>query len=221
MMFWKKKKYQDFPDFWKTYQQYFQVKTGGKLIDETRFVALDTETTGMDTKEDRILSIGAIAVNHLKIDVVDQLEMYIYQEIFKAKSVHIHGIRKNNEFKKISEFEAIKRFIHYVKDAVIVAHHANFDLSIINEALERHGLESLKNKILDTEVLFKRAKHPLYARGMAEKKYTLDDMGSDMKISLSDRHTASGDAFITAVAFLKLLPKLGVKKDDKLKSLWR
>lgn len=219
--FWKKTEKND-PDFWKEYESLFSKKTRNySTIADTRFVALDTETTGFDLKNDRILSIGAIAISNLTIKVSDQLESYVKQERFNEKSVAIHGIRKNDEITKISEIEALQQLVKYVGNNIIIAHHAAFDKNMIQEALTRNGLGKLKNPFLDTGVLFKRTKHEVYASQIKEKHYTLDEVGQELKLPMNDRHTASGDAFITALAFLKILSRLKIDKDENTKFLFK
>ncbi|WP_103864050.1 3'-5' exonuclease [Aquimarina sp. I32.4] len=215
MRFWEKKNKKNYPDFWKEYLHLFGKKSKKLPLAAIRFVAFDTETTGFDYEEDRILSIGAIAIRNDCIIVSDQLEMYLRQEVFNKDTVKIHGIRKNTDFDKITEREALEFFINYIGNAILVAHHAEFDRKMINKALQRHGLGVLKNKIVDTGILFKKTKHRVYLYDKQNIHYTLDELCNDLKISKSDRHTASGDAFITAMAFIKIVIKLD--KDKKIK----
>ena len=49
-------------------------------IDATRFVVLDTETTGFDYTNDRILCIGAIVLQNNTIPIHDSFEVFIEQE---------------------------------------------------------------------------------------------------------------------------------------------
>ena len=47
---------------------------------------------------------------------------------------------------------------------------------------------------------------------MYKDHYALDDLADKFDISKKDRHTAMGDAYITAIAFLKIVKKLKEKK---------
>ena len=201
------------PEFWKQYCALFKKKEK-QSISDTRFVVLDTETTGLNFKKDRILCIGAIAVKGNKIFINDSLEIYLNQEIFNPKTVKIHGILKSERIKKLNEKEALIKFIDFIKDSPLIAHHAGFDIGILNAALKRQNLGKLKNKVLDTGILFKRSKHIVNIIA-PNKQYSLDELASELKITPKDRHTAAGDAFITALAFLKIVPKLN--KDGKMK----
>jgi DNA polymerase-3 subunit epsilon len=210
MLNWFKKKKIDYPDFWLTYVDSFNNKKKNP-IETTRFVAFDTETTGFDKKNDRILSIGAVAFTGKSIEVNKSFEIYIKQNVFKPEAVKIHGLLKKGSLKKVDEPEAIKAFLEYIKDAVLVAHHANFDKTMMNEMLQRHGLGKLKNVFIDTGILYNKSKHAIYRENLREH-YTLDDLCKELNVPKVDRHTASGDALITAVVFLKILSRLDKRK---------
>jgi len=220
MSLWSRKKSKQFPDFWNSYLALFENKNNKKTIQNARFIAFDTETTGFDYIDDRILSIGGIAINDIAIDVADQLELYLEQDVFNSDTVEIHGIRKNNNFDTVSEHEALALFIKHIGDSILIAHHADFDRKMINKALQRHGLGTLKNKFLDTGILFSKTKHLIYRSQRNHINYSLDELCDDLKISKSDRHTASGDALITALAFLKILAKLKIEKRDRVSILF-
>jgi DNA polymerase-3 subunit epsilon len=200
-------------EHWKKYCHLFRKKKK-QSISETRFILFDTETTGFDYKNDRILCIGAVVVINGRIIVKDNLEIYLNQDVFNPSTVEIHGILKSEKVEKIEEKEALEQFLEYIKDSVLVAHHTAFDVGMINAALKRNGFKKLKNKSLDTETLFTRSKHIVNIID-PNKRYSLDEISSELKISVKDRHTAAGDAYITAIAFLKILAKLN--KDGKMK----
>jgi len=221
MNFWfSNKNKKNLPDFWTKYSSYFENRNSKKIIGKTRFIAFDTETTGFDYKSDRILCIGAVAIQDMSIDVSDQLELYLEQDVFNSETVEIHGIRKNHDFITVPESDAIEMFLAFIQDAVLIAHHADFDRRMINSALQRQGLGSLKNRFLDTGVLFRKAKHVIYSKERKYNHYSLDELCDDLKISKSDRHTAAGDAFITALAFLKIISKLKIKSMDPTSTLF-
>lgn len=208
---WLFKKKQDFPDFWNEYLELFNKKKSKETtIANTRFVAFDTETTGFDKKEDRVLSIGAVSFVGKTILVNNSLELYLEQDVFKPETVEIHGLMKKGSQDKISELEAIKTFLSYIKNDVLIAHHANFDKGMINEMLLRHGLGKLKNKFIDTGVVYKKSIHIIYRQ--QEKSYSLDELCKELNVPMVDRHTATGDALITALVFLKIVSRLDKRK---------
>lgn len=211
MMFnWFQKNKKEYPEFWTAYLEHFK-NIKKNPIQETRFVAFDTETTGFDIKADRVLSIGAVAFIGKSIPVKDSLELYLHQDVFNPETVEIHELMKTNSLNKLTELEAIKIFLNYIKNSVLIAHHASFDRNMMNEMLLRHGLGKLKNKFIDTGHLFTKSKHIIYRENL-KKYYSLDDLCQELNVPKVDRHTASGDALITAVVFLKISARLDKRK---------
>jgi DNA polymerase-3 subunit epsilon len=208
-MNWFKKKI--YPSFWKAYIACFEEKKNDTL-EHLRFVVFDTETTGLDTNKDRILSIGSIAVIGNTLKVTDSLESYLSQDLFKTETVKIHGLLKEGTIKKVTEEEAIIQFLGHIENSILIAHHAAFDIAMINQALKRLKLPKLKNKVLDTGHLFQKTKLDI-----SKKHFSLDQLSTKFNIPQHDRHTASGDAFITALLFVKLIGIL--KKKNPLLTL--
>lgn len=189
-------------------------------INTARFVVLDTETTGFDYEKDRILCIGAIVLQNNTISIQDSFEIYIEQEHYNKATAQIHGILKDFVLDRPKELEALQQFLAFLGDSIIIAHHTAFDVTMINKALERNGFPELKNRTLDTAKLYKKT---LLSSYLLERKdhYTLDDLADKFDISKKDRHTALGDAYITAIAFLKILKKLREKGEVTWKLLFK
>ena len=196
-MFFRKK----YPAFWEEYLSHFK-NDSKKTFSETRFVILDTETTGLNIKHDKILSIGAIAVKNESINVADSFECFVKQAIFDKNTVEIHGIRKYDS-QKIAEEKAIQDFLKFIKNAVLVGHHINFDIEMLNNSLSKMGVPKLKNILLDTGNLHKKT-----LLDTTDHHFSLDELIKMYKITPHDRHNALGDAMITAQLFLKITKKL-------------
>lgn len=203
----------EYAPFWLEYRNKFRVKRHENL-EENRFVVFDTETTGLDTKVDRILSIGAVGVIGNVIDISDSFEIFVSQEKFNSNTVEIHGILKNGGLSKTSEKESLEEFVNFLGNSIIVAHHAAFDMEMINEGLKRMQLPKLKNKSLDTGVLYKKL------NGVQNKHFGLDELCEEFNVAKHDRHTALGDAYITALLFLKIVSKMKKERSVSLQDLF-
>ncbi|MFV8224290.1 PolC-type DNA polymerase III [Christiangramia aquimixticola] len=215
--FKKGKTSRELPEFWNTYAEKFE-KDLPENISEIKFVVFDTETTGFDHDKDRILSIGAVIIRKNAIDIKENFEIFLEQTTFNPDTVKIHGLIKNEKFEKVTEMEALQQFLGYIENSVLVAHHAGFDKKMINKALERNGLPRLKNRFLDTAIMYNKTR--IFTNFIDQNKvFGLDEIAEDYNIELTDRHTASGDAFITALIFLKLLGKINYNKVSTQKLL--
>lgn len=200
---WLKKISKDNPKFWETYVSYFNQEPDVTV--PKRYVVFDCETTGLDFKNDVILSIGAVAIIENSIHVDDSLELFIKQTVYNAETAAIHGILKEGKEVKIIEAEAIIRFLDFIKDATLVGHHVQFDIEMINQALKRLNVGKLKNDNMDTDAMYQKFK------GLQEDQHSsLDELCKILKVEKSERHTASGDAYITALIFLKLKNRLKI-----------
>ncbi len=220
--FFLKKKQKSHPEFWKEYLRHFEHKKDPKTPIETiRFVAFDTETTGLNPKKDRILSFGAVSLIGNRIEINDSLESYVTQPSTKKDAVLIHGILQNGKEKKKSEEEAVIEFVKYAGDAVFVGHNVAFDIAIVNAALKRLHAGPLKNKSLDTAKTAIRVDDHSPSDMIKSSDYSLDNLCKRYNISMSNRHTAAGDAFITAILLMKLFPKLKKRGVSTLKDLLR
>jgi DNA polymerase-3 subunit epsilon len=205
----------DAPDFWQRYEAALASSSLSRKtpIAEVPFVVFDTETTGLDHKKDLILSIGAVRVRNWEMDIRDSFDYYIKRSYAGLEeSVAIHGIMPGERDGNIREEEAIARFMDYLGDSVLVAHHIGFDVAMINRSLKQFGPFKLKNKMLDTGWLARRVKGSSSPERQGD--YGLDALCDAYGIRMSDRHTAAGDAFITGLLLQKLLLQLekrGVK----------
>jgi DNA polymerase-3 subunit epsilon len=113
----------------------------------------------------------------------------------------------------------MEELLAYLDQSIIVAHHANFDRQMIDAALARLGAGRLRNPFVDTANLAKRVQPPTHY--VSEERYGLDQLALLYGIPLQDRHTALGDAYITALLFLKLVAKLKGKGKFSLGDLLR
>jgi DNA polymerase-3 subunit epsilon len=198
MLDWLKNINKEYPEFWKNYLSKFEKKSN-------RFVIISTETSGMNPVKDVILSIGSFAVIDNSIFIGDSFEAVLLQ----YKFLHDNGL--SNEFiveskmKKLVEPEAIMSLIDYIGNATLVGHHVDFDVEMINAALEKLGCGRLKNEALDIDVMYRKL------HDITDKQFSLDELCTIYKIPKSDRNSSSEDAYKIALLFLKLKSRLGIK----------
>ena len=95
--------------------------------ESVRFVVLDTETTGLDPRRDRIITIGAIAVREGDILLDDTFEVMCRLD-YNRSSVTVHGITRDETRDAVDEPEALLLFLAYLRDGVIAGHHIGHDM---------------------------------------------------------------------------------------------
>ena len=175
-------------------------------IDEVRFVALDCETTGLNPGTDRIVTIGTVSVVENEIVLGDSFEALLKVSV-NTGAVTIHGVTRDESRSGIEEHEALEGLLDHLKDGIIVGHHITHDIASLNAAYERHWGLTLLNRCVDTMALTLHLEHAGAFPGRPPiQNFTLDALCDMFSIPPHGRHTASGDAFLTAQIFLRLLP---------------
>ncbi|MDX5419127.1 MAG: 3'-5' exonuclease [Hymenobacteraceae bacterium] len=211
------------PAFWQRYSAALKEQPAGNtLLSEAEFIVFDTETTGLDHRTDKVLSMGAVRIRGLQVLVSDTFEFMVKQEGTPSnKSAEVHGILSKQLETGITEREAVERFVDFIGNAILVGQHVAFDIAMVNQMLKRQGIRGrLRNRSVDTAQLAIRLERH-YADSLTLKmaEYSLDALCERYNLPTDDRHTASGDAFATALLLLKLLSlakKRGVRTVGEL-----
>jgi DNA polymerase-3 subunit epsilon len=165
-----------------------------------REIVLDTETTGLSpVTGDRIVEIGCVElVNH--IPTGRHFHVYINPEReVPDDAFRVHGL--STEFlrdKPVFAAEA-QNFLDFIADATLVIHNAQFDIGFLNFELERIGMGTLRNEVIDT-VMVARERHP-------GARVSLDALCKHYGIDNSKRtlHGALLDSEILADVYLELI----------------
>ncbi|MEO1049751.1 MAG: 3'-5' exonuclease [Bacteroidota bacterium] len=211
-LFGRKPAIESGPTFLKTYYQSNFSGSKQLPIDEAVFCVLDCETTGLD-KNDRIITVGAVKVHRSMISVGDALDLRLGSESGNA-SAEVH--EELSFAPEATSAEFLEQFLVYLNNAIIVGHNVAFDIGKLNQWLSSHfkGCR-LKNKVLDTFNLMKRLDVERMNRMVAgHDSFQLDKLCEEFNIPVENRHTALGDAYLTAQVFMhqvNLLQKRGVK----------
>jgi DNA polymerase-3 subunit epsilon len=194
------------PPFVRRYRDRFErTWTDQTAIERVRFVVLDSETTGLNPATDRIITIGAVAVIDGEILLEDSFDALLRMER-NTEAVTVHGVTRDESRKGIEETDALALFLDYLGDGVIVGHHIGHDIATFDAALSRHWGVTLLNRSLDTmDLTLHLERDGAFAGRPAIRHFTLDALCDMFGVIPHDRHTAGGDAFITAQVFLRLI----------------
>lgn len=198
MLDWLKSITKEHPEFWKDYLSKFDQKSN-------RYVILSTEKTGLNPDKNVILSFGCFGVVNDSLLIGDNFEVVLLQYKF------LHDNELSNEFivesklQKLGEPEAIQSLLQYIGNATLVGYRIDTDVEIINTALEKMDCGRLKNEPLDLEIMHCRL------NDINNKQFTLDELCTLYKVPISDRNSASEEAYKMGLLFLKLKSRLGLK----------
>lgn len=198
MFDWLKNINKEHPPFWKNYLESFANKT-------QRYVVFSCESSGHNITKDVLFSVGGIGIIDEMIVVKDGFEVVMLQ----YRYLHDNGLSNDfilvSKIEKMTEYDGLKSFIEYIGNAVLVGHRTQYDIDMINEALEqRMDCGRLRNEALDIEIMFNKIKDTY------EKKYSLQEMCDYFQIPISERNSAMDDAYTIGLLFIKLKNKLGI-----------
>ncbi len=178
-----------------------------------RFVVFDTETTGLDTKNDDVIQIAAIEVINGKIGKT--FEVYIDTEKDLSESEKIHKISKEYLLEhSIEKNEAFISFFDFVGDSVLLAHNLKYDIDVLNENLKKLGENNISDKIekYDSLEISKR----LFSDFPSHK---LEYLLEKLNVEGENSHNALDDVKATANVLQAFLPKILEKKSERLEFL--
>jgi DNA polymerase III epsilon subunit family exonuclease len=129
---------------------------GAELLLETAtFVVVDLETTGLRPGSARICEIGAVRVRELELEEEFQLLVDPGVPIGPAISA-LTGLRDSQLRGQPHPAIAVRRFLKFAADGVLVAHNARFDLAFLDRETERLTGARLAGPVVDTVGLARR-----------------------------------------------------------------
>lgn len=172
------------------------------LLAELPVVVLDTETTGLDAGRDAIVSVGAIRCHGRRLfrsTVVDVL--VDPRRPIPARATAVHGIDDSMVAGKPSIAQTLPLVETVMAGAVVVGHQIGFDLALLQNACRRAGRAWVPPPRLDI-LLLSAALNP------DEQGHEIDDQAARMGVNISGRHTALGDALVTAELWVRLIAQL-------------
>jgi DNA polymerase-3 subunit epsilon len=173
-----------------------------RLLSELSYTVFDCETTGLDPSGgDEIIQIGATRIVNGKLrrhECFDQL--VDPRRPISAASMPIHGIRPEMVAGQPTIDAVLPAFHAFAHDTVLVGHNAAFDMRFLQLKEAATGVV-FDQPVLDT-LLLSALVHPL------QESHRLEAIAERLGVPVLGRHTALGDAMVTAEVFTRLVPLL-------------
>ena len=166
---------------------------------DEEYVAFDLETTGLSSKKDKIIEIGAVILKNGR--EVDRFQTFVDPERhLEPKIVELTGITEDMLKGAPKIEEVLPKFLEFCGDRVLVAHNSDFDTGFIRAECLRQGYEFTATA-LDTLILSQNLMPQL-------NKFKLDIVSNALSLPDFNHHRAADDAMTCGLIFHRFVEKL-------------
>lgn len=173
-------------------------------------VAFDTETSGPYPLESEIVELGA--VKWFKGEIIGQFQTLLKpSKPMTQENMNIHGITNEMVADAPLMKDQIVAFHEFIKDSLLLAHHAPFDLGFIAPEFEKAGLAFPTNVHLCSSLISRALLHTT--------NHKLQTLVKELNLVGGDAHRAYDDAYACLQVFMKAAEKLDVPSLEKLKAV--
>jgi DNA polymerase-3 subunit epsilon len=191
---------------------------------EYSYVVMDLETTGLSIETDRVVSVAAVRMRKGQILLGDSFtELVNPGRNIPAESIKIHGIKPDQVEGARHAADVFQDFLAWLGTDILVAHYAEFDLHFTNFTMQRLYQFNLQNLAIDLVRMCQGVVLPSDPYGINRNRHRcgLDDLAERFGLSGAERHTAAGDALVSALIFQRMLAQMEQKGPARLKDLMR
>jgi DNA polymerase-3 subunit epsilon len=176
---------------------------------ENEWVALDCETTGLNTRTDEIISIGAVRIMGNRIMTSERFEVLVRPERgISSESVRVHRLRERDVAQGLPIDVAMKQLMHFIGSRPLVGYFLQFDLAMLNRAIRPILGQGLPQPKIEVSSLYYDYKFKQLDRIRHLDNDDIDlrfvTMMNDLDLPQREAHDALNDAVMAALAFIKL-----------------
>lgn len=172
-------------------------------LDEVRLVVVDVETTGLDARRDRLLSIGAVVIKKERLAPQHTFSAVLCNRLpTRRENVVVHGLTPTVQAAGEPRERVLSEFLTFIGKSPCVAFHAEFDRIVLDRALRAELGVRLTNPWIDLAQLAPA----LYPEARLVHG-ALDDWLAYFRLRVHARHDAVHDAHVAAELLLILLAR--------------
>jgi len=163
------------------------------MIELSRIVALDLETTGLSpSRGDRVIEIGALSIERGEVLHTFHTLVNVRRKIPWHAS-RVHGISDDMLVGQPFPENVYPAFFEYISGSILVAHNARFDLSFLQHEFGRFGMRFANHSVCTLQLARKRYPRLPNYRLATVAQHVLGSLPDDAR-----QHRALDDAFLTA-----------------------
>ena len=182
------------------------------------WVAIDCETTGLDTRRDEIISIGAVRIAGHRLLTSQRLELIVRPERrLKVDSMRVHHLRESDVAQGLPPQQAMRQLLDFIGSRPLVGYYLEFDVAMLNREIWPMLGVRLPQKKIEVSAMYydhKMRQLPAHERAHADIDLRFATLMNDLGLPLRDAHDALNDAVMAGLAFVKLR-RLGMEPLQK------
>jgi len=169
-------------------------------------VCFDCETTGLNPKNDKIITLSAIKIRGNELLTSQSLNLTFKQrQLINPESIVIHQLRNMDIEQGLEEREAITQFLHFIGSRPLVGYYLEFDVAMVNQVIKPWLGINLPNRQLEVSKLF----HERFCQSWLQKNHESFDLSFNTIIARLNlpnlaKHDAFNDALMTSMIYVKL-----------------
>ena len=168
-------------------------------------VVLDLETTGLDVRTDKIVQIGAVKIIDGQIDHDHIISINVDPKIpIPERSIRVHGLTNDALAGAPDIAEAFGQLVEIIGDLPVIGFNIGFDLAVLGNEARRINLDWDPPQAICLRLL----SQAVFGAGRSAMLSDLEGMASHFNIATTNRHSAHGDALMTAEIFTTIVPAL-------------
>jgi DNA polymerase III subunit epsilon len=168
-------------------------------------VAIDCETTGLDTRRDDIVSVAAVPIHGSRILASRRFEAMVKPSArMKTEAIKTHRLREGDVAGGRSMEDVLPELLRFIGSRPLVGFYLEFDIAMINRSMRRLlGIE-LPNARIEVSGLYHERKYGDAPSG-AEVDLSFATMVADLGLPALAQHEASSDALMAAMMYVCLV----------------
>jgi DNA polymerase-3 subunit epsilon len=183
-------------------------------VDDIRFCAVDTETTGLDVRRDEIVAFASIPIVCARIKMRELCYTLVKPRCYRHQAMKYHGLGQEN-LSNARSFQELARMLLGTLDGVLVGYAIEFDYRMLQRHFSAAGLP-FRREVVDIALIerwLRRRRH------VAEDDFSFEALMAAYGLKPHYRHNACADAFFAAQIFqwqLRQLQACGVHTADQV-----
>ena len=168
-------------------------------------VAIDCETTGLDTRRDDIVTVAAVPIHGRRILASRRFEATVRPSArMKTEAIKTHRLREGDVAAGRSVEDVLPGLLRFIGSRPLVGYYLEFDIAMINKTVRRLlGIE-LPNARIEVSALYHERKYGDAPPG-AEVDLRFATILADLGLPALDQHDALSDALMTAMMYVGLI----------------